>query len=141
MKEIKGNLFDFDTIVITTNGIVKRDGSLVMGAGLALEAKKRFKNIEFELGKLVKELGNIPHLINFDNKTIISFPTKHHWKEDSDLQLITRSACLLVMLADLNNINNIYLPKVGCGKGNLNYERQVKSLLKNYLDDRFIICI
>ena len=42
MKEVKGNIFNYigiaDAICVTTNGIVKKDGSLVMGAGIAKDS-------------------------------------------------------------------------------------------------------
>ena len=51
MKEISGDLFSLtiinfaDAICITTNGVVKKTGKAVMGAGCALSAREKFKNM------------------------------------------------------------------------------------------------
>ena len=138
MKEINGNLFDYPVICITTNGIIKTNNRLVMGKGIALTAKQLYPDIDLQLGLAVKELGNIPHLITHNNQIIISFPTKHHWRDNSDLVLITQSISNLILLANSYTLTNVYLPKVGCGNGNLSWF-EVKLLLDKYLDDRFIV--
>lgn len=46
MLVLKGNALDYigksDIVCVTTNGIVKSNGELVMGAGCALAFKKQF---------------------------------------------------------------------------------------------------
>lgn len=141
MKETKGNLFDFDVIVIPTNGIVKTDYKLVMGKGVALKAKQLYPDIDLVLGSEVKYYGNKCYLITNYDKTIISFPTKHHYKNKSDLVLIEKGLSELVTIANDNNLLEIYLPKLGCGNGELDYLTEVKPLLERYLDDRFTVVI
>ena len=141
MKETKGNLFDFNVIVIPTNGIVKTDCRLVMGKGLALKAKQLYTDIDLVLGSEVKYYGNQCYLITNYDKIIISFPTKHHWKEKSDLVLIEKGLTELITIADNNNLVDIYLPKLGCGNGELNYVDEVRPLLESYLDNRFIVVL
>lgn len=46
------------TIGIPTNGFITRNGSGVMGDGLAKQAKDRFPGIEYDLGRLLKTEGN-----------------------------------------------------------------------------------
>ena len=62
LKIIKKDIWDIhnfgETIVVTTNGTVRRDGCAVMGAGVAKEAKERYPNFPFELGYRLKEHGN-----------------------------------------------------------------------------------
>lgn len=148
MKEINGNLFDYPVIVIPTNGIVKSNGKLVMGAGVALEARNKFKDIDKYFGKQVQLFGNIVHYNEYhlhsniiEIATIVfSFPTKHHYNNNSDLNLIENSTKQLISKVNILKLKEIYLPKVGCGKGNLDWS-QVKSLLDKYLDDRFILVI
>ena len=45
----------------------------------------------------------------------------------------------LVILSDENGYNKVLLPRPGCGHGGLNWERDVKPLLQERLDDRFIV--
>jgi len=144
MKECKGNIWEYpsDAICITTNGIVKKDGRLVMGGGIALEVVQRYPEIDLTLGRYVKAYGNRCFYIPIDlynHFVIISFPTKHHYKNDSCIKLIKKSTKELVEIVDKYKLNTIALPKVGCGLGRLNYDKQVKPILSKYLDDRFTI--
>lgn len=140
---------DFNTAVcVTTNGKVKTNGYAVMGRGIALEADRRFHLAE-RLGKLLSRYGNVPfdmgsmthHGGEAHRYHIITFPTKHHWKDPSDIKLIERSAKKLVEICDKNNITKCYLPPVGCGLGGLDFNRDVAPVLSKILDNRFIIII
>lgn len=152
MKEIKGNIFDItdaDAICVTTNGIVKSNGELVMGAGIAKQFAERFPSLPSDLGKAVREYGNVvlsnrawemtPN--NWDNTPsyyVVSFPTKNHWKDPSPMWLIKRSAEQLVIAADRMHWEKIVLPRPGCGLGGLKWE-DVKKMIEPILDDRFYI--
>jgi hypothetical protein len=72
-----------DAICISTNGFVKKSGEAVMGRGCAQEAKKRWPGIEYELGRCIRQRGNIAHRIASPTNsqwpipyTIVSFPVK-----------------------------------------------------------------
>lgn len=139
MKEEFGSLWDWvnkKTIGIPTNGILNRQGELVMGAGVAKDAVFRFgRDLPKSLGARVKKYGNVPfYLVEFD---ILSFPTKHHWKDRSSLELIRESAKNASNLAELHNLQ-VVLPRVGCGLGGLSWEK-VKKAIEPLLDDRFTI--
>lgn len=137
MLEIKGDLFEQEGwIAITTNGVVKRDHRLVMGAGIAKYARDKWRDIDLLFGKYVKENGNIPCPLEYIK--VISFPTKHHYKENSSIELIKSSALWIKKWADKKSIDKIYLSRVGCGMGNLNWDH-VKSVICEILDDRFIV--
>ncbi len=152
MKEIKGNIFNVeaDAICVTTNGVVKANGELVMGAGIAKAFAERWPSLPLRLGQAVKAHGNVvmvnkawevsPQKIHtMPSYHIISFPTKHHWKDKSDLGLIIRSAKQLVVVADKLNLKQVVLTRPGCGLGGLDWETQVKPVLEPILDDRFNI--
>ena len=68
----------------------------------------------------------------------MSFPTKHHYKENSDINLIKESANYIVKIADYHNAKSIYIPSPGTGLGNLPKDL-VYSELEKILDDRFSI--
>ncbi|KKM62642.1 hypothetical protein LCGC14_1519630 [marine sediment metagenome] len=139
MKEVRGNLWDYHDkgcwIAITTNGNVKANGHAVMGRGVALEAARRFPTTPYIVGKYLKELGNIP--IRLGDK-MYTFPTKHNWWDKSDLVLIENSARSLADMVDRSGTKEIYLPRPGCGNGQLDWE-DVKPILEKYLDDKFIV--
>ncbi len=144
MKEVTGNIWDYHGqghwIVITTNGNTKSNGESVMGRGIALQAKEKLPQLPLSIGRKVRELGNYPHY--FPISRVITFPTKHNWWEKSDMKLIERSAVLLVNLCNkdliVSIIPPIYMTRPGCSNGGLDW-KDVKSILEDYLDDRFVI--
>lgn len=144
MREAQGNLWDWydkgEWICITTNGMVKTNGALVMGRGCAREAANRLTELPHILGRMVTEKGN--HVLHADSLRIVSFPVKHDWRESADLSLIERSARELMALMDYwsdpMHPNSVYLPRPGCGNGNLDWEH-VKIPLHDILDDRVTV--
>ena len=138
MREHKGNMWDVpaDAYVITTNGYVRKDGAAVMGRGCALEAKNRWRGLEYQLGSKIISGGNHVYVFPMDVAFLITMPVKHNWWEKADLNLIERSVKELV--AEVGNVVTVVMPRPGCGNGQLHWE-QVAPLLA-HLDDRFIIC-
>ncbi len=122
---VRGNIWEFTAstsdsiIVIPTNGILKIDGSLVMGAGLAKQAVERFSGLDFQIGVKVSSLGN--HVFFFKSWGVVSFPTKEDWRDDSELSLIVRSCEELNSIAIIHPDCTFYIPRVGTGKGHLNW--------------------
>lgn len=166
MKEIEGNIFDFvmddsvDAICITTNGIVNNNGLAMMGAGTAGEAAKRWPSVRKNLGRSIQAFGNLPYVIgliddegnfhdpkfellrNKEYKCLVwSFPTKNDFRDKSDIELIKRSATLLMEHADKFELKKIYIPAPGIGvnTGKLDWETEVRPAIQNILDDRFYI--
>jgi len=144
MKEIIGNIFnqqDADCICFTSNGIVNKEGRLIMGAGIALAFKKRYPSLPEHFGQMVKKGGNkvyfIPPLED-DGPNIASFPTKYDWRNLSDIALIEKSAKELVALATKEGWKKIVLPRPGCSCGGLLWA-DVKKVIAPILDDRFYI--
>lgn len=137
MREDVGDLWTYPAQyrAILTNGVVTGAG-LVMGAGVALQAKQRFPHLPQALGRMVKLHGNRPFVL--ETEGIISFPTKHDWRKKSDIDLIRKSAVKMVDLVDRLRARSVALPRPGCGLGNLDWE-DVKKVLAPILDDRFVV--
>jgi len=139
-------------ICFTSNGILHRDGRLIMGAGVAKAFRDKFGGLAILAGKAVHKSGNICQIIDttsilvddnghyskYHYTAIIAFPTKHHWKDPSDPELIKKSTIRLRYLADQQKWENIYLPRPGVGLGGLNW-KDVRKVILPYLDNRFII--
>lgn len=152
MLELKGKYDIFtlpqgntEGVCVTTNGILKSDGRAVMGAGIAKQANALF-HLDLRLGQYLKAYGNrVFNMGRYSNGSkcfsVITFPTKYHWKDDSDITLICKSCEQLVELCNKFGITKCYLPPVGCGCGNLNYENIVKPWISQILDDRFVIVL
>lgn len=157
MLEIVGNIWDqnTDAIVIPTNMVVKSNGHLVMGAGLAKQALDRYPDLALEWGNhYIKWQYSTPEEktdfalvktakvreLNGHKVTLISAPTKYDWREQSDLTLVMRSAKGIQEIINTNpHIETAVLPQLGCGLGGLKWER-VKKVIEPFLnDDRFRI--
>lgn len=145
MIEIKGDIFDlmdeggFDGLCITTNGFVKKNGECVMGRGIALECKKRWVSLPLILGGLIDSYGN--HVYNLwtnPDSIIFSFPVKHNWWENADIELIKRSCNELMLEIDRNKLSRVLLPRPGCGNGRLQWE-YVQPEIEPLLDNRIFI--
>lgn len=140
MKEIKGDLWlqdGFTGIFITTNGYVNKQGKAVMGRGCALEAKQRMPGSDRILGQTIKKYGNHVALFGFyKGKDIFSFPVKHNWWEQADLELIKRSCTEL--MDRLESWHYVLLPRPGCGNGHLNWE-DVKPIIAPLLSDQVYV--
>ncbi len=139
MIEINGNIFDqkCDAICITTNGIIKKNGEAVMGAGIALQAKIKYPQLPKLLAEKITQEGNKIYSFKFGNINIVTFPTKNHWRDDSNIELIKQSLLQLVQMANNNEWKKVCLPRPGCNNGKLNWLDIKKYVSK--LDNRFII--
>lgn len=142
MKETVGNIWDYhdkgEWIVITTNGSIRKDGACVMGRGIALQAKQRYPKLPFGLGKLLadEDYGNYNYA--FSQYRIITFPVKLKWYQKASLPLIHNSTVGLLRKIMELRLENVYMVRPGCGNGGLDWT-DVKPILEEYLDDRFII--
>ena len=111
----------------------------VMGAGLALAFKERYpanyesyvsacREQRIRVGKMflqhVEEPGNI--------KWIINYPTKNHWREPSKMAFVRFGLFHFRYILQSNCIKSVAIPKLGCGKGGLNWE-EVKKVLEEGL--------
>jgi O-acetyl-ADP-ribose deacetylase (regulator of RNase III) len=106
-----------------------------MGKGIAYQFKINFpennqdyikacKNHEIQIGKI--------HIFKEKNKTIINFPTKNKWRENSKYEYIELGMKDLVNSISLLNLNSISIPPLGCGNGGLEWIK-VKEIIINYL--------
>lgn len=147
-----GSLFylsqnEHEAAVVTTNGVIRKNGDAVLGKGQALEAKKLVPGLEHQLGEYLRRYGNRAfymgvHRVGDRLTSLVTFPTKHHYRDNSDLNLIMRSAIQLKEIAAKFQLSKIYLPPVGCGLGKLDYEKQVRPVLNQVLDDdQFVVVL
>ena len=143
MLEAAGNIWDMecDALCITTNGFVKNSGQAVMGRGIAKQAKEKFLGLEYTLGLLITNEGNLVHYLIHDTEhdvAIWSFPVKHNWWESAEIDLIVRSCAQLMYHVEGMNYKRVLLPRPGCGNGGLKWE-EVKPTIEQLLDDRITV--
>lgn len=147
MREIKGDIMQlietgkYEVFCITTNGSVKAGGLCVMGRGIAQTCRDRYKGIDKVLGSRIIDEGNHVHMLGYVNNRsvlVISFPVKHLWYETADINLIRQSCKELMTLISHNGLNEVLLPRPGCGNGKLKWT-DVKPVIENILDDRVTV--
>lgn len=118
-----------DLFFITTNAIVNKDGELVMGKGIAGEAKKRFPWLPMTWGKIIKDIPDGKYGIllfpSWNDKPkvfskLAAFQTKYDWRKPSPLDLVAYSIGMLHQCAEMNPNKSIHLPFPGIGNGGLN---------------------
>ena len=126
----KGNIFNSDCefLVNPVNCVG------IMGKGLALEFKNKYP-LNFEIYKKACDnasfnIGNLL-IVPVDNKFIVNFPTKKHWRNKSDLEFIKIGLEELKVAIKEFNIKSIALPKLGCGLGGLDWN-EVFDLIKDF---------
>ncbi len=124
-----------DWLCFTSNGERKSDGAAVMGAGCAREARDRFPGIDARLGTLLASGGNHVHDLGIwtvdgaGERRVLSLPTKHRWRDASDIDLIRRSCRELRALACKYASPDgggwalpvVALPRPGCHNGRLGW--------------------
>jgi hypothetical protein len=147
MRIITGDLWTVPAVwrVIPTNTCVRRDGTAVMGAGIALQAARRHPDLPRELGAFLRRQppGAPAPAAHFPAYRLSCLPTKTDWRLPSSLDLIERG--LRQFLADLPSLPEaapgpIALPLLGCGLGQL-HSSDVLPLLHRLLDDRFVLVL
>lgn len=136
MKIIKDDIWKYRStgyIVVPTNGVVNRYGEAVMGRGLALQTKQKYPEFPRLLARHIFTVGNVPGL--FHKYSIITFPVKHHWQDKASVKLIEDSAILLRKFIRAQRSHpkrlEIYMPKVGCGNGQLDW-KDVEPIIERY---------
>lgn len=107
-----------------------------MGRGLALEFKQAypvmFADYEQKCRKKEVKIG-IPYLFKSDSRYILNFPTKDHWIKPSKIEYIEAGLKYLSENYIAMGITSLAIPKLGCGNGGLNWEKEVWPLINKYL--------
>lgn len=70
---------------------------------------------------------------------IVALPTKHDWRDHSSLPLIKTGLEQLVEETEKQGWDEVILVQPGTGLGGLSWEKQVKPLCQELLDERFLI--
>lgn len=143
MKLVQGNIWEFenklDYVCITTNSIVKRDGSLVMGAGIAKEANLKVNGLAKDFGQQIlnKNLHGDFYGLLLAKEKYIAFQTKLHYKNESPLDVVERSCEMLERLSKRHPEKSFGLPFPGVSNGRLSPKVVYPFLVK--LPDNVIV--
>jgi O-acetyl-ADP-ribose deacetylase (regulator of RNase III) len=145
---IDGDMFfsEMQTVTISVNTVG------VMGKGLASRTKYQFPDVyvvyqdvcrskTLQMGKpYLYQRESFEDVFNdtatfpdpMENKWFLLFPTKRHWRENSDINGIEQGLRWIQTHYQSLTITSLALPALGCGLGNLSW-RDVGPLMVRYL--------
>jgi hypothetical protein len=103
------------SVVIPTNTTTRRDGTAVMGAGLAKQAADRFPGLPAAYGKWLQ--GSHPEVPFAAPNRLFCIPTKRDWRRPSEMGLIESG---VDWLCQHYGRERVALPLLGAGLGGLN---------------------
>ncbi len=131
LKVIKGNIFGSkcQTIVNTVNCVG------VMGAGLALECKLRYPEMNAKYVQICEkkllEIGKL-WLFKYPERWILNFPTKKHWKNPSKEEYLHAGLRRFLDTYEDKNITSVAFPLLGAQHGGINSSRS-EEIMTSYL--------
>ena len=110
----------------------------VMGKGLAAEFKRRYPAMAQEWAWFCRypppRMGTL-HLHTDTTPWVLNIPTKNHWKDPSRVEYIDAALNRLTAVYQDWGIKSLALPKLGCGEGGLDWEREVRPVVEAWLLD------
>jgi len=128
---IKGDIFNSPAQVLVNT--VNTVG--VMGKGIALEFKNRypemFKVYQKECDENNFDIGNLL-LWKKEDKWVLLFPTKKHWRSKSEIYYIEKGLDKFVQTYEVLGIESIAFPRLGCGNGGLEWN-VVQPIMEKHL--------
>ena len=121
-----------------------------MGAGLALQAKRRYPQLPEKAGAAIKYLADGKQ---FSKYGLIRIKVSHHveiallqtktdWRLPSSPELILTSLAKLKFVIESNDIKSVAMPLPGAGKGGLSKARSIALVNQALADvgDRILLC-
>ena len=108
----------------------------VMGKGIAAVFKKLYPEMYEEYRALCLqrkfEVGML-YIYRTPNKTIVNFPTKKHWRQRSRVEFLQAGLRKFASRYADYGISSVSFPQLGCGHGELEWERQVRPVMERHL--------
>lgn len=128
----KGDIFatECQTIVNTINCVG------VMGAGIAFECRLHYQEMYSRYVELCNEkkisIGTL-WIYKSDDKWILNFPTKNHWKYESKIEYLEKGLQKFLDTYKEKGIKSIAFPLLGASKGGIPEEKSIE-VMKKYLE-------
>ncbi|MCP4427946.1 MAG: hypothetical protein GY803_25965 [Chloroflexi bacterium] len=114
-----------DLFIITTNAAIKQNGALVMGRGIARQARNRFRGLDKALGQQILHTcgnkGKYGLLVSprWPAAKLGAFQVKRHYSQPASLELIRHSTSMLCAWCADHPDAQIVLNFPGIGNGKL----------------------
>lgn len=115
-----------------------------MGNGLAKYFAERYPDIEVAYQDLLKSqqlTTETPCLVTSNTgQKVILFATKKDWRDPSEVSWIETGLQYFIeesAFGVFHHVDEIALPALGCGKGGLDFHKDVRDILFEYLEPWF----
>jgi hypothetical protein len=114
-----------DLFLITTNATLKQNGALVMGRGIARQARNSFPGLDKVLGQEIEKLcgsqGRYGLLVSprWPTARLGVFQVKRHYHRPASLDLIRYSTAALCTWCEAQPQSGVHLNFPGVGNGRL----------------------
>jgi O-acetyl-ADP-ribose deacetylase (regulator of RNase III) len=132
VKIKSGNIFTTQckTIVNTVNCFG------VMGAGIAYEFKirypKMFETYKSQCEQKIIKTGKLYYYELSNDKSVINFPTKDHWRRESKIEYLTTGLDFFVANYKAMKIESIAFPLLGAANGGIDPDVSL-NIMRDYL--------
>ncbi len=124
--------------MFTANSVIKNDGKLVMGAGVAKVVRDFYQGIDKLFGLEIEHMSKFGvKFVKWNGQNIGAFQTKYNWTDSSPLELVECSVRNLKFVADNRPHHTFHLPCPAVNHGRQSVE-DVLPLLE-ILPDNVII--
>lgn len=134
ITELKENLFSSDD---NLGHCVSRD--YVMGAGIAVEFKRRFKRVE-KLKAQNTPVGGCS-VLNINGRYIFYLVTKEKCYQKPTYESLIKSLKAMRSYCRENHITSVSIPKIGCGLDRLDWSNVKKILIELFQDENMHITV
>ena len=132
IRYVDFSLFDSpaQTLVNTVNTVG------VMGKGIAAVFKRLYPAMFKEYRRLCLSgeltVGKL-YIYRTENKIVVNFPTKKDWHQPSRVEFIEAGLKKFSKFYQDYGISSVSFPQLGCGHGELSWEKQVQPVMERYL--------
>lgn len=128
--------------VIPVSCDIGKDHRALMGTGLGKRAAAIWPELSASLGRFLEVGGAHVYVMPVTrqpNAWTVCVPVRFTFSQKPDMRLIEAGVEELVALANIYPWEKVFLPRLGCGPGGLDWEETVRPLYKLILDDRFVV--
>lgn len=107
-----------------------------MSAGLALETIRRYPDIKNKIKVILKANPGYEMIRNKNNYyNMIFLLTKQNYYDKPTIDSMNSALRTLKHFCNLEDLHDLHFPKIGCGLDKLNWEDEVKPLIKTHFDN------
>lgn len=127
-----------NTIVIPINKVLKPNGELVMGAGVAEQARRRYEQLELYFGQQLSIGEEYVHIPMGNGVWLAGIPTKNHFKDKTTKEMLEKAIVYLEKVM-YGTHGKTVCPLLGAGLGGLDSMYVFRKMREHFKSTDLII--